>query len=442
MIQTLKYKFIIYSSSDFKTQIEKTGAEFRPLKTAIQRNQQEEDHQIPTFATDLRKIELNIKPNHRVSRQALFVSELVDIAESNALYLAKEIYNENPNLILYENIGLHATLALRVLEENYQLVKSGCHEKHRFKVIYYSTSFLQENNVYPNESEVKLSNEFKVDELIKIEIDREFVVTRAKSLSKYFCINYIDPFDETFNADSRILNLVLVLPELHPRVYLYHRNNKFIGTIINEAEEVSSSTCCLKSIFQEIQASINTDKRTHLIFVCLNSKFEENLQIYLKLLDSFNYLSSFKFKIIISFDKKGLADFEKLLKDYNIKLNEDVFVLENLNCFEILKYSSLFITNCELYRVNLTLFNGVPMLCLPISSNQMLISHRISTELGLGIFIDFTCFDRNDFLQAVDNLINNYFYKKNCLEFSRHFIEYDAKYTATSIVQEFVNTSS
>jgi MGT family glycosyltransferase len=433
LIDNFNYKFIIYSTQNYKQQIEKTGAEFRSFhSTSALPQQQQNDN-------ETLKIKVNLKSNQRVSRTSLYISELIDIAENNTIYLAKEIDKEKPDLILYENTALHANLTIRLLTENYNLINENT-DRLKLPVIYFSTTFLHEKYVYPNDNELKLSSSFNVDELINIAIDKEFLIQRAKILYSKFGIKYIDPFDEAFiAADSKLTNLVFILPELHPRVYLYHRNNKFIGTIINQ-DHLSNDLTNYNYIFQPLDINFDDINRKIVVYVYLSFKFNENIGIYLKIFNIF-LQNSTKFTVLISFNHQCIDKFEKMLKDYQLTLNDNFLIVTNVPKLEILKRSNIFITNCDIYNVNESLYSGVPMLCIPITDNQLLIAHRISTELGLGIFIDFTCFNNEDFLNSINNLINDYSYKNNCLEYSKLFREYDAKYNATKIICDFIDVN-
>ena len=456
LIKNFRYKFIVYSTSCYKLQIEKVGAEFRQFQIAQQlaEAQQHEDND------EKIKIETIIKPNQRISRLALFITNLIDIAENNILYLAKEIYKEKPDLILFENVALHASLTIRLLRENFLLIDKTLNDilfARKLKVMYFSTTFLEENSVYPNEDELKISNSFNIDELVKIAIDRELVSTRAQAISVNFGISFIDPFHETFNADSRIINLILILPELHPRVYVYHRNKKFIGSIVDDNftknDTISSnsnySKLIVNSVLQEFeqlksvsqQKSSSLDKR-HLIFIYLNCKLDENLDNYLKILDAFSSMSLNKLMIIISFNSQGSYAFDKLLKENNLKLNENIITVTNIERLEILKRSSAFITNGDISTINESLFCGVPILCLPVTSNQILNAHRISTELELGLTIDFTCFNKQEFIDTVNSLIHNSSYREKCKEFSKFYKKYQTSDIATKIINDFLNNAA
>jgi UDP:flavonoid glycosyltransferase YjiC (YdhE family) len=175
-----------------------------------------------------------------------------------------------------------------------------------------------------------------------------------------------------------------------------------------------------------------------LIFIFLNCKLDENLEIYVLLLDAFNSMSTSKFTILISFNSQGSDAFEKLLKEKNLKLNINIIRLTNVERLEILKRSSLFITNGDIPSINESLYCGVPLLCLPVTSNQILYSNHISNELKLGVMIDFTNFNKQNFIESINNLIYNSIYRIECLKFSKLMKESQTIDNATKIIHNFI----
>jgi hypothetical protein len=450
LIKNFQYKFIIYSTNAYKTQIEKTGSEFRKY----QDQPPIEIHNTDAANEEKIKIEFITKPNQRISRLAIFIFNLIDIAENNILYLAREIFNEKPDLILFENTALHAKLAIRLLQENFKLISSKIDDpffNRNFKIMYYSTAFLEKKTIFPNDDELTMSNSYNINELVKIAIDREIVVSQAHVISNNYKINYIDPFHETFNTDLRVINLVLILPELHPRVNLYHENNKFVGGLVSKTSETTNNTgtnwnyttWIMNSILHEFEPfddkiSGEIVEKKILIFIFLNCKLDENLEIYVLLLDAFNSMSTSKFTILISFNSQGSDAFEKLLKEKNLKLNINIIRLTNVERLEILKRSSLFITNGDIPSINESLYCGVPLLCLPVTSNQILYSNHISNELKLGVMIDFTNFNKQNFIESINNLIYNSIYRIECLKFSKLMKESQTIDNATKIIHNFI----
>ena len=454
LIKNNQCKFITYSTTAYQTQIEKTGSDFRKFQ-----EQPPVEMQKDTTNEDRIKIETIVKPNQRISRVAQFISNLIDIAENNIFYLAKEILNEKPDLILFENTALHAKLAIRLLSENVKLISTDNHDFlfcKKLKIMFYSTTFLEVNSIYPNDNEFKISNSFNVNELVKIAIDKEIVVSQAHVISNIYGISFVDPFYETFNTDSRFINLVLILPELHPRVNLYHQNNKFTGSIVSKTCETTYcstntnwnyTSWIVNSILNEFESFDDTSTSTisseivgkkSLIFIFLNCKLDENLEIYLKLLDAFNSMPTSKFTILISFNSQGSDAFEKLLKENDIKLNMNIVRLTNVERLEILKRSSLFITNGDISNINESLYCGVPLLCLPVTINHMLNTNYISNELGVGIMIDYINFDKDYFIESINNLICNSVYRIKCLKFSKLFREYKSIDNATKIIYDYI----
>ena len=89
---------IWYSLECFRKLIERTGAEFRCLKSKMS------------------EFKLDFPTNKRSFRVGILIDLLLDLSEKNSIEIAKDIEKDKPDLIIIDPPSYHAKLALRYYE--------------------------------------------------------------------------------------------------------------------------------------------------------------------------------------------------------------------------------------------------------------------------------------------------------------------------------------
>ncbi|MFJ6266527.1 macrolide family glycosyltransferase [Lysinibacillus xylanilyticus] len=73
---------------------------------------------------------------------------------------------------------------------------------------------------------------------------------------------------------------------------------------------------------------------------------------------------------------------------------------------ELLKYTKLFITHGGMNSTNEALFNGVPLIVIPLSADQPIIAEQV-TNIGAGIQLQMQTLTANQLNEAADQVLNN-----------------------------------
>ena len=86
------------------------------------------------------------------------------------------------------------------------------------------------------------------------------------------------------------------------------------------------------------------------------------------------------------------------------------------------------------------LFIKVPMLCIPIDSDQPLVAYRVANELGLGISLDFTTMTENDVCKAVERIFADETYFERAYRYSMISHKHQGHLNGAKLIIEFLNS--
>jgi UDP:flavonoid glycosyltransferase YjiC (YdhE family) len=431
LIHTKNIKCFIYSTENYQQKIESIGAEFRNYDGLLDRD-----------------MKIKVPFNRRTSIKPQLIEKQIVIIENNLMKISIDIQNEKPNLIFYESISLHAKYVLRFLSETFDLHTASP------LVILFSTVFITEKNIYPNKLEQSVKHEMSRQEIISVKLNWSKIRLKSYQLSKKFKISYQDPYKELFSIDSNLLNIVFTFPELQPRSHLFSKNNKFIGSCYNivDDEGFVDKTGLIEPFLKKfpiknpLQKLDNLDNGDKLVYVSVGTIFTDNVQLYLTIINAFkddesygNSIEKFKLHIIVSVGKKCFEIFNEMLKFNELKLPNNMTIVPFGPQIEILKRASLFVTNAGIKSVSEGISFGVPMICIPVSDDQPQTAYRVTTELGLGLTLDFLNLKSNHVRSAVIKILEDLTFNERCIRYSKISREYDGPKNAADIICDFID---
>jgi len=78
------------------------------------------------------------------------------------------------------------------------------------------------------------------------------------------------------------------------------------------------------------------------------------------------------------------------------------------------------------------------MICIPLTSDQLKIAYRVTTDLGLGITLDFLNLKSNEIRYEIMNILQDSSYNERCIRYSKISAEYDSQKNAADIIEGYL----
>jgi len=162
---------------------------------------------------------------------------------------------------------------------------------------------------------------------------------------------------------------------------------------------------------------------------------QNQIECYLKIINGLVLLNEEKkIKVIVSTGRKCFAS---LTQNYDIP--EFVTLVESAPQIEILKRASLFITHCGMNSVSESIHYGVPMLCLPMTTDQPLLAFRIADQLGLGLRLSPKCLDVLQIKEACFKLMTDASFRNNCFIYKQYSQNSNGVLNSVKIIKQVLN---
>jgi len=279
-------KLIVYLTPDFKEQFDAinilNNVELRHLKNL---NYNE-------FQT---KVNSSEKDNPAYS-----IKFFIDIADANIEYLAKEIANENPNLIIYDIVSMYFKWLVSYYNKWYEIaIKSSSSQKQNLKfapehplppLIAFSPAFIFNADVFPNRFEQSM--------MIQIQVSFKFIWALFKivfyqwRLCFKFGIKFTNPTEVVpFKLDeNHKFAFASLLSDLQPRAHLFDSvKYRFVGATFEENKfEPLADQEPFVSLLKKFQNNPeNSNSNQKLIYVSLGSILNQSFEKYSLIIDSF-----------------------------------------------------------------------------------------------------------------------------------------------------------
>jgi UDP:flavonoid glycosyltransferase YjiC (YdhE family) len=188
-----------------------------------------------------------------------------------------------------------------------------------------------------------------------------------------------------------------------------------------------------------------------LIYTSFGTIFNTSSSIFEKILDTIDlinvqkqFLGKFdsEFHFIISLGKAYDGIQDKIDK-HLYKRPANVYFVRSAPQINILKRASLFITHCGQNSVSEAIHFGVPMICLAqsLDSDQMLVSERVSKDLGLGIELESAKFKPNELLKSIKQVLVDTKYLERVARLAHLSKRYDGNAIALNFINDILSNS-
>jgi MGT family glycosyltransferase len=226
-------------------------------------------------------------------------------------------------------------------------------------------------------------------ELFKMIIGMPRVNKKVKLLRKrgYEVKNFISLIQNDNETDT----IVYTSKEFQPMAETFSDKYFFVGPSVRREIEVQKS-----------------NKSQKLIYISLGTVLNQNQDFYKNCIQALEHK---EVEVIISVgEKTDIASLGQIPTNFTIKNRVDQL--------QVLQNADVFVTQCGMNSVNESLYFGVPMVLLPMHSEQMMVANRVE-EFGAGFILD--CMKSNNIEQAVDVILENISYKKNAQKISEIF---------------------
>jgi len=221
--------------------------------------------------------------------------------------------------------------------------------------------------------------------------DEKTIKTFALTIEKCICRKYrLKSFSLFENGNSKYLNLIHTSKEIQPYSTLFNDSFRFIGY----------------EHYREITPIKHPSKKKK-IYISLGSTVRsKDIDFFMICVKSLKYSTAHIVMSIGPYLEKSEFDHMEL-KNFTI--------INFANQVEELSKADLFITHAGHNSVNDALLLGVPMICIPIQTDQFIVSKQIS-ENGAGITLSRAELNEELLWKAVNQIFNQDSYKSSSIK--------------------------
>jgi UDP:flavonoid glycosyltransferase YjiC (YdhE family) len=425
------FQIVVYSTKKFEKKILECNVEYRSLNNA----------KCDTIRfKDTSKTLSELIP--------VLLDQFLDIFDGSFAQMLKDIISECPDLVMYDGMAYYAKWIINYLIENkHKKVLDGLVVNKLPKVAVFVTSFFSLAGVYPNDLEMRIKYQCGWLGKIDIKLKNWKMLPKINRLSAKYGFDFASHMQkEMYKYGSpNILNIVFTFPEFQPRYELFDASTvKFIGQCIDDDFRLNGLNEPQHQIeVDNVLKSIRQKKK--IIYVSLGTLFNDKINVYKILIKAFGsdrLLKKNNVFAIVATGSPGYENLTELVDKGRFELPDNVKLVDTVHQLRVLEHTDVMVTHCGFNSVMEAINFGVPMMCLPISADQPLVSHRVATELQMGIQLNIKKLKENLVADAIEKLLNDEKYKKNCLKYSELSRKYDGTENMSEEIFKYLDCST
>jgi UDP:flavonoid glycosyltransferase YjiC (YdhE family) len=426
-----------YGTERFRHVIERTGATYRPY---------------PQFSTDLEnKSAAAQKPN--VSPMLKILVNLMSFSDQILAKLIHDCETDQPDLIIYDLISLHAAYLLNGLQNRYTSKLSSFQPPRAVKI---SQAFARIEGIFPTKEELEFSRRSRTKWFWLYMLIVFLIQLR---LSWKHGLTIYNPIQLLAQKDPDIIEIVTVFPELQPKRELFDSTYKFVGNCICESmrmiEIKDEKLKHVMSLFPPVNPVEyrNPNRVLKLIYISLGtvffSKTSNNLLIFEKILDAikiFEFNESYSgiklphLRVVVSLGKVAYKHFMYRLNKGWYVLPKNVFLVPTAPQIELLRRANLFITHAGMNSASEAIHYAVPVICIPMQLDQPIVARRLTRDLRLGIYFDHAELFPGEIYEAIDEILREGKYLRRCIELSKISRQYNGSVNSADLISNLLNS--
>lgn len=137
----------------------------------------------------------------------------------------------------------------------------------------------------------------------------------------------------------------------------------------------------------------------------------------------------------------GEACYDKLrgkISRGELKLPENIIFRAKVAQLELLKRADLFVTHCGMNSTCETIKYGVPIIAIPLSSDQPMNARRVCDEMSLGLRLDPIDLRVDEFADSIDRVLSDETFRNNVKWLAKISTKYAGQIEAAKVVVDYL----
>ena len=398
---------IFYGITEHRELIEKTGAKFRLYS---HRNIAD------VFQNDQQK---------HANLLSLAFNSMMDFSHELLPQLLSDTSNEKPDLVLYDSCFFPAKYLLEIRP---------------LKAVEFYPNFVFSKSMAADQNAFK----FKPSMILTF----IWIFLRQLWLDWKFGMFILNPFS-LFTNKSPYPKIVSIFPELQPGLEEFDSSYNFVGPCVSEQARSFDlkDDLEMKSIIDLFPEKDRSNNRSlKLIYMSLGTIHNNHMDIYekaIRAVEEFDVKPNRRFKsdqlrMIISVGEACSDKLRGKISRGELKLPENIIFRAKVPQLELLKRADLFVTHCGMNSTCETIKYGVPIIAIPLSSDQPMNARRVCDEMSIGLRIDPIDLRVDEFADSIDRVLSDETFRSNVRELAKISTKYGGQIDAAKVVVDYL----